>query len=204
MEDNILSFLVRDEQVNMYNDVKGYSNDETYLRTLEKAYNCLKKVLLSSIVFLIIGSVLGVGAVCCIYRHSDKLFTNMWVNAVVSLCLYLCIFIVIVLLVVLLGIVIAERFFSADELDFLNGVFREHANCRKYSNMDRVVVNTNGVFFVMSDGKLSKITDFTSDNLSVSLEEYYTISSLCILSRTREYRVYAEDKFIGSIKEDAE
>ena len=56
----------------------------------------------------------------------------------------------------------------------------------------------------MSDGKLSKITDFTSYNLSVSLEEYYTISSLCILSRTREYRVYAEDKFIGSIKEDAE
>lgn len=99
---------------------------------------------------------------------------------------------------------IAERFFSADELDFLNGVFREHAICRKSSNMDRVVANSNGVFFVMSDDKLSKIADFTSDSLSVSLKEYYTISSLCILSRTREYRVYAEDKFIGSIKEDAE
>lgn len=198
------SFLVRDEQVNMYNEVKGYSSDEIYLKTLEKAYKCLKKVLISGVIFLVIGSVLSVCAVCCIYRHSGKLFTNMWVNAVVSLCLYLCIFIVIVLLVVLLGIVIAERFFSADELDFLNGVFREHAICSKSSNMDRIVVNSSGVFFVASGGNLTKITDFTSDNLSVSLEEYYTISSLCILSRIREYRVYAEDKFIGSIKEDVE
>lgn len=199
-----MSFLVRDEQVNMYNDVKGYSNDETYLRTLEKAYNCLKKVLISSVVFLVIGSVLGVCAVYCIYKHLDKLFPNTWVNAVLSLCLYLCIFIAVVLLVILLGIVMAERFFSADELDFLNGVFREHAICSKSSNTDRIVVNSSGVFFVSSGGNLTKITDFTSDNLSVSLMEYYTISSLCILSRIREYRVCSEDKFIGSIKEDAE
>lgn len=199
-----MSFLVRDEQVNMYNDVKGYSNDETYLRTLEKAYNCLKKVLISSVVFLVIGSVLGVGAVYYIYIHSNKLFTNVWVNVVLSLCLYLCIFIAVVLLVILLGIVRAERFFSADELDFLNGVFREHSICSKSSNMDRIVANSSGVFFVASDGNLTKITNFVSDNLSVSLMEYYTISSLCILSRVREYRVYAEDKFIGSIKEDAE
>lgn len=197
---NILSLLVRDEQVNMYNDVKGYSNDETYLRTLEKAYNCLKKGLISSVVFLVIGSILGVCAVYCIYIHSDKLFPNTWINAALSLCLYLCIFTV----VLLVGIVIAERFFSADELDFLNGVFREHALCSKFSNTDRIVVNSKGIFFIKSDGSLSKIAATASNSLSVSLNEYYIISSLCILSRVREYRVYAEGKFIGSIKEDAE
>lgn len=199
-----MSLLVRDEQINMYNDVRGYSDDRIYLRTLEKAYKCLKKVLISSVVLLIIGSVFGVGAVYCIYKHSDKLFPNIWINVVVSLCLYLCIFIIVVLLEVLLGLVIVERFSNTDGLDFLNGVFREHAICSEFSNTGRVMANSSGVFFITSDGNLTKLASYTTDSLSVSLEEYFTISNLCILSRVREYRVYAGDKFIGSIKEDAE
>lgn len=54
-----MSYLIRDEQVKAYNEVKDYSNDDVYRKTLDKAYGCLKKSLATSVIFLMIGVVVS-------------------------------------------------------------------------------------------------------------------------------------------------
>lgn len=197
-----MSCLVSNEQVRMYDEVRGYSGDEVYLRTLERAYKCLRKVLISSVIFIVICSVLSVCITGLSYRYISRVLPNDLFRSALHLCLSLCIFVLITLLVVLAGVVVAERFSDSNELDFLNGVFMGHATYREVDDCGKVILNSNGVFFSMSSGKLAKLTEYVPEGIRVELHEYYEISDLCILKPISEYIVYNDKgNVIGKVRD---
>lgn len=164
-----MSLLIIDEQVKMYNEVRGYSNNEVYQSLLNKSYKCLKKALTLFLICISIGSVAGVYVNYTLYR-----FFGIKPDSVLKLCLSVLIFLLIVLLALLAGVLISERFSSEIELDFINGIFRQ--NCiRKDIDASKITVNCNGIFLSMSDGTLVKLASPTLNNIRVVLYGYVAL-----------------------------
>lgn len=198
-----MSYLVSDEQVRMYNEVKGYSDDEVYLRMLERAYKCLKKVLICSVIFIVIGSVLSVACTGLIYRHTGSVLSDEILIGVLNLCLFVPIFVLITLLIALIGVPIAKNYMDRDELDFLNGVFKDNAICSDCDDC-KIISNSNGVFFSTSGGTLVKMLNSSPEGIKIKIvsKEYYEISDACVIKRMKSYSVYDNSgKLLGYRRE---
>lgn len=176
----------------MYNEVRGYNSDEVYRKVLEKAYRCLRKALITSLVFLFIGAVVSTSVSGFLYRNYGS-----ELNSILSMLLSLIITAVLTLLIALFGVSISKNYMDRAELDFLNGVFKDHSVCSDCNDC-KIISNFNGVFFSTSDGTLVKISEASLKGIKVVSEEYYEITYACVIKRVKYYSVYDDSgKLLG-------
>ena len=187
---------IKDKQVEVYNIVSGYSSDEVYRKILGNAYRCLKKALVTSIVFLFIGVFVSVSVSTFIYRnYGDEL------NMVLSVILSVVISAFLTLLISLLGVFVSENYMDRNELDFLNGIFKDHTICSECDDC-KVTINSSGVFFIMEGGKLVRVSRSVPKSVKTMLEEYYVMNYACVVRKVRVLSVYDESGKLSSYRGD--
>lgn len=179
-----MSYLIRDKQVKAYNEVKDYSNDDVYRKTLDKAYGCLKKSLATSVIFLMIGVVVSTS----ISWHAYMYYFN-GSDRIVGMLLSILITAIITVIIALLGVVVSRGYMNLNELEYLNSEFKNHS-FHNYNDNSRFTVNSDGVYFTMGNGEPAKISNQTKEGIKVVLSEYYEMNNVCVINKIKEYSVY--------------